>query len=329
VGWAAEPTAEEQRVLQATVSKLTQALNARNVEAMLPRLAAEFSAFAPMAGWWGTKRLQSDERAREQYRNVELATLVRSLRMVTPEVALGDGFFRTIGAPGGDASGRVYLVLTKTASHWQVLSARFAPRPTDPTFINIEPAKEHAAPGPDGWVTLFDGKSLEAFEHPANPQRALTWKVVEGTIAATPGNGQAGFRTKDTYRSFELRWEWKLPEKGNSGVKYQLFYLAGGDGAGHEYQLADDNGDPGAKKYPVERTGSLYNQIAPSKAAAKPIGEWNSSVLIVKGRQCEHWLNGEKVVEYETESSPLESPILFQHHTTEAWFRNIRIKRLD
>lgn len=327
--FAAEPSAEEQKAIQATVSKLTAAFNARNVEAMLPLLVSDFDAFAPIAGWWNTTRLQRDEKSRGQYRDVELATLVRGLRMVSPDVAFGDGFFRTIGVPGGDSSGRVYLVLAKTAGNWRVTTARFAPRRSDVGFVTIEPAKEHTAPGADGWVTLFNGKSLDAFEHPTNAGQEIGWTIADGAIRAIPGRGQSGFRTKDTYRSFELRWEWKLNEKGNSGVKYHLFYLAGGDGAGHEYQLADDNGDPGAKMYPVERTGSLYNQIAPSKAAAKPIGEWNQSAIIVKGRHCEHWLNGEKVVEYETESSPLESPILFQHHTTEAWFRDIRIKRLD
>jgi len=72
----------------------------------------------------------------------------------------------------------------------------------------------------------------------------------------------------------------------------------------------------------------LYNQIAPSKSAVKPVGQFNHSVLIVRGRHYEHWLNGEKVVEYETESGPLEGPIFFQNHGTEAWFRDIRIRRL-
>ena len=326
---AAEPTAEEQKAIQAVVSRLAAAFNARDFEAMRPLLTPGFDAYAPVAGWWNAGRLERDQPVRDRYRGVEVAAIVRDLRLVTPEVGFGDGYFRTMGVPGGDASGRFHVVVVRQGGEWKVEVIRFAPRRSDANFVVIEPAKEHAAPGADGWTTLFDGKSLDAFVHPANPQQPLTWKIADGVIAATPGNGQGGFRTKDTYRSFELRWEWKLPEKGNSGIKYRLFYLAGGDGAGHEYQLADDNGDPGAKKYPVERTGALYNQIAPTKAASKPIGEWNQSAIVVRGRHCEHWLNGEKVVEYETDSGPLESPILFQHHTTEAWFRNIRIRRLD
>ena len=82
-------------------------------------------------------------------------------------------------------------------------------------------------------------------------------------------------------------------------------------------------------QHPVERSGALSNQITPSKSAVRAVGEFNDTVIVVRGRHCEHWLNGEKVVEYETESGPLEGPILIQHHGAEAWFLNIRIKRLD
>jgi hypothetical protein len=40
-------------------------------------------------------------------------------------------------------------------------------------------------------------------------------------------------------------------------------------------------------------------------------------------------LNGEKVVEYESNSGPLEGPLVFQNHQTRAWFRNVTIRRLD
>jgi hypothetical protein len=65
------------------------------------------------------------------------------------------------------------------------------------------------------------------------------------------------------------------------------------------------------------------------KSVAAPLGEFNRGASVVRGRHCEHWLNGEKVVEYESSSDPWESPIVLQNHRTDAWFRNIRIKRLD
>jgi hypothetical protein len=111
-----------------------------------------------------------------------------------------------------------------------------------------------------------------------------------------------GIRTRDTYRSFELQFEWKIGPKGNSGVKYGLYYLSSGDGSGSEYQIADDNGDPGSIKDPRQRSGALYFRHAPLKSVAAPLGEFNRCAIIVRGRHCEHWLNGEKVVEYQSSS---------------------------
>lgn len=147
-----------------------------------------------------------------------------------------------------------------------------------------------------------------------------------------PGKNGRSLQTRDTFRSFELRFEWRTAAKGNSGIKYHLFYLMksdlGSDGIGHEYQLADDAGDPGAIVFPVQRSGALYNQIAPHGAVVKPLGEFNESRLIVNGRHREHWLNGVKVVEYDSESGPPEGPLTIQHHETSMALRNIRLRRI-
>lgn len=121
---------------------------------------------------------------------------------------------------------------------------------------------------------------------------------------------------------------------------------------GFEYQMIDDQRHPDAKRGDKHVAGSLYDMIAPSSHPAKPAGEWNSSRLIVKGDHIEHWLNGVKVVDGTLrdpavasnsatrwhEGSPMykllvdqpkkECPISLQNHGDEAWFRNIRIRRL-
>jgi hypothetical protein len=38
----------------------------------------------------------------------------------------------------------------------------------------------------------------------------------------------------------------------------------------------------------------------------------------------EHWLNGERVVEYQAEAK--SCPIVLQHHNSNAWFRGLRIR---
>jgi hypothetical protein len=253
--------------------------------------------------------------------------------MIASDVALAEGFFRTIQWPGGiDPAGSLMVVMVKQDGRWLAAAARFGLyRFSDGSTFPVKPAEARRAAGKDGWIRLFDGKSLDAFTGTGDDPVSGCWKVEDGLLTIDPGSGapNRGIRTKDTFRSFELRFDWKVPPKGNSGVKYRLFYLHRGDAAGHEYQLADDAGDPGAVRNAAERSGSLYNQIPPSKSVVKPAGEWNSSAIIVRGHRCEHWLNGEKVVEYETNSRPLDGPLVFQNHQTRAWFRNVLVRRLD
>ena len=80
----------------------------------------------------------------------------------------------------------------------------------------------------------------------------------------------------------------------------------------------------------------------------KPVGEFNSSRILVDGNQVEHWLNGTKVVENEFGSEELNNTykeskfrnisdfqnkrkahIVLQNHNDESWFRNIKIRVID
>jgi hypothetical protein len=116
---------------------------------------------------------------------------------------------------------------------------------------------------------------------------------------------------------------------------------------GIEYQLADDD-HPDARD-PVRRAGSLYSAIAPNPMLPPRLGSFNHSRIVVASGRIEHWLNGTKVVDAalasaevqkvlrgnrskkgEPEQSLLEaSPISLQNHSSEAWFRNIKIRILD
>ena len=322
------PPAAEQSAIEAAFRQLITAANNRSVEGVKAVTLPSFDARGD--GLWFVQSGFHQFSKREDLHGAEVATLLRLTRLLTGDVAFGDGFFRTVGWPGAELAGEVSVSLVKRDGKWLVATVRFDPyRFSDAVFLPVKPALTEATPGQDGWVTLFDGTSMDAFEGPAGDPVPPGWTIEGGLLKLAPVKRPLrGIRTKDTFTSFELQFDWKVPPKGNSGVKYRLFYFWAGDATGHEYQLADDNGDLGASQYPVERSGALYNQIAPSKSVVKPVGQFNHSVLIVRGRHCEHWLNGENVVEYETESGPLVGPIFFQNHGTEAWFRNIRIRRL-
>ncbi len=103
-----------------------------------------------------------------------------------------------------------------------------------------------------------------------------------------PKGTRSGLLTRRRYLSYELRFEWAAATESNSGVKYRLltFDRLGGRSAeplGPEYQIADDNGDPGAKVDARQRSGALYSVIPVEKPAAKPLGEWNERRIVVTG----------------------------------------------
>jgi 3-keto-disaccharide hydrolase len=138
--------------------------------------------------------------------------------------------------------------------------------------------------------------------------------------------------TEGQYLYFELRFEWMAATKANSGVKYRLlgFDRLGGlsrEALGFEYQVADDEGEPGTRVDPKQRSGSLYAVTAVERSLAKPVGEWNEGRIVVLPDHVEHWLNGQLTASHATDV-PFASTIVLQHHTTEVRFRNIRIKRL-
>ena len=148
---------------------------------------------------------------------------------------------------------------------------------------NTLTAAEKAA----GWKLLFDGKTTEGWRgYHSTTFPAEGWAVVDGTIKKVgkgekPGSG-GDIITTGEYSNFELALEWKLAPGGNSGLKYLITETPDGTGhagVGYEMQILDDERHPDAKEgVNGNRTaGSLYDLIAPSTHAARPIGEWNQS----------------------------------------------------
>jgi len=200
-----------------------------------------------------------------------------------------------------------------------------------------------------GWTLLFDGKTTagwRGFQKPAFP--AEGWAVEDGTLKCLGLEG-GDILTTATFTDFEFTWEWKLSPKGNTGVKYFVDERRGNTtGAiGHEYQIIDDDGYDVEPLSARQRTGAWYDVMPPRAAAAKPIGQWNQSRLVVRGRHVEHWLNGTLVVQFETGSAEsaagvaaskfkdvagyadkIPTPILLQDHSTVAWFRDLKIRPL-
>ncbi len=203
----------------------------------------------------------------------------------------------------------------------------------------------------EGATVLFNGNGLDAFRSYKADTLPQGWAVEGDVLHVLPTKG-GDLMTKEQFEDFELSYEWKTSPGGNSGVIYKVLETKGPAWhTGYESQILDDavHGDG---KNPKTSSGSLYALIAPgAKKTLKPVGEWNTAKIIVKGTHGEHWLNGEKVVEYEQGSpelaaliaeskfSKIKDPevpfgsvkkghICFQAHGQEVWFRNITIKKL-
>lgn len=261
--------------------------------------------------------------------------MLNDFQSMNPDSAIVSGSFR---GPGTTirSFGSVSVSFVRRDSKWLVFDLARTPSQNSPTSPYRVPQREESLSqsGADGWISLFNGASLDAFTGISDGGVPSSWQIDGDTRHVVPGKDRHSLRTKETFRSFELAFEWKAPPKGNSGVKYRIFALqvsSSGptDALAFEYQLADDDGDPGAIANPIERSGALYNQIAPAAKVVKPVGEFNESRIVVRGPSIEHWLNGTKVVDYEAESESLDGPIVFQNHRTDFWFRNIRIRRIN
>ena len=110
-----------------------------------------------------------------------------------------------------------------------------------------------------GWVSLFDGQSLEGWEKIGNT--ASTWEVKDGAIS---GSGPASMLvcTKGPYKNFRYRAEIKINDKGNSGLYFRTPRRPG-FADGYEAQIDSTHGDP-------IRTGSLYGMCHVYKRLVEP-----------------------------------------------------------
>jgi hypothetical protein len=203
---------------------------------------------------------------------------------------------------------------------------------------------------PPGFTALFNGKDLQGWQGvvPLNQRLKMTseqykeavakanakvlphWKVEDGVLVYD-GKGNSLQTVKD-YGDFELYVDWKIHKHGDSGI-----YLRGQpqvqiwDSDNLANNLAADKG---------KGSGGLWNNPPgskgkqPIKNADRPVGEWNTFHIIMKGDAVTVYLNGELVVDkaplanYWQKGQPLPAtgPIELQHHGDQLWFKNIYIK---
>ena len=199
----------------------------------------------------------------------------------------------------------------------------------------------------DGFVSLLDKNDTSHFRGYKSDKISSAWTVTDNVLRVDGVKRADDIMTKKSYKNFDLRFEWKVSEAGNSGV----FYHVGlGDNAasksGIEYQVLDNDGHKDGKSE-LTSAGSIYALYPPKAYPKKKVGQWNKARIVCNGTKIQHYLNDVLVAEADTSSddwkkrlaaskfstwkrfaSQSEGHIAFQDHGDEVWFQKIKIKAL-
>lgn len=199
------------------------------------------------------------------------------------------------------------------------------------------------------WVSLMDPTDWRGYNQDSLPSN---WSIKDGVIECFGEAGDVGgdIISVETYDNFEFAFEWKISKGGNSGAFYHVvedtIYHSPYE-TGPEYQILDDVGF----EEPIEdwqKTGANYAMhVANENKTLKPVGEWNTSKIIFNKGKVQHWLNGQKIVEFDKNSpdwvekrnsgkwndypdygKASDGYLALQDHGAGVWFRNVRVRRL-
>lgn len=225
------------------------------------------------------------------------------------------------------------LVLLALAVQFPLLAA------TEPNTLTEREKKA-------GWKLLFDGKSLTGWRSLKSETPGKGWTVEDGAL--TIREKKVGdLVTVDEFGDFELSVDWKITEAANSGIIYRVGLAENATyRTGPEYQIMDNVKGEDTKKQ-NHLAASLYDLVAPTKDVTKPVGEWNTAQIKVKGWHIVHWLNGVKVVDVDlaspegkallaaskfakwpTFASLSRGHLALQEHGHVVSFRNLKVREL-
>ena len=213
----------------------------------------------------------------------------------------------------------------------------------------------------EGLKLLWDGKTTDGWRSAKEtgfPKKG--WTIEDGELKVVKSEGKESANggdiiTKDKYKNFILKVDFKITTGANSGIKYFVdpdLNKGAGSAIGCEFQILDDKNHPDAKLGVKgnRKLGSLYDLIPPYKISEANFqkGTYNTAMIVVNGDKVEHWLNGKKIVDYERNNQMWnalvayskyknwpdfgnlkEGHILLQDHGDAVSFKSIKIKVLD
>lgn len=199
----------------------------------------------------------------------------------------------------------------------------------------------------DGWVSLFNGKSLEGW---TQKNGWASYSVEDGTIHGVTAEGSPNSflcSVKD-YGDFELEFEVKVHNSLNSGVQIRSQTKEVADGKGKNNQVGRVNGPQVEIEAGKAEAGYVYGEatgrgwLTPEERlkphANMKDGDWNHFRIIAKGPRIQTFINGEPIEDLTDEAIYETHPKGFiglqvhgigkQAGPFDVSWKNIRIKEL-
>lgn len=198
------------------------------------------------------------------------------------------------------------------------------------------------------YTNLIPDRSLHLWNLPDGKPVEQGWSFDSDGSLHLVGKGN-NILTRDEYQDFDLWFDFRISEKGNNGIKYRV-QKYGSSWLGPEYQIQDDAAFP--KLPPKHYTASLYDLVDRSNPVFErrylPLSEWSTGRIIVQNNRLRHWMNGNIIIDEDTDSQHFAEAIqaskfkdtagfgknfsgriMLTDHGSEVWFRNVYIRSLN
>lgn len=182
-------------------------------------------------------------------------------------------------------------------------------------------------------IALLDGNNLDKKWKLTNSRRKNGWSIKDGVLVNNPVQPEGkrhisygNLRTIEEFEDFNLKLEFNVSKKGNSGVYLRGIY---------EVQVSNSYG----KTLDSHNMGGIYSRIAPTISAEKPPGQWQTMNITLLDRHVTVELNGKVVIDnqpllgctggalWSDELKP--GPIYLQGDHTAISYRNIVLRRIS
>jgi len=191
--------------------------------------------------------------------------------------------------------------------------------------------------GDAAFNSLFDGQSFTGWIG-----ATANYQIVDGAIQCKPGRG-GNLLTAENYGDFVLRFEFRLPPRGNNGLAIRTPHPNSHPSTdGIELQVLDNTSPRYARLHDYQFHGSAYGLAPAHRGYLRPVGQWNYEQVTARGDRIEVDLNGFQILSVnlaDVREHPLDGKahpgafrttghLGFCGHSDPVAFRNIRVKRL-